>query len=571
MATNKSQPQLKKRLKSLLLYSLVLFLPVFYAYYNLWNTFFVADAWHMLNSYIQLKDYGFSYFFQLFAMPYGIHFLPIGVGLSTLQSYLFGMNVTGFGLLSLSLHFLNVLLVFFSVRRNTKNIVLALLAGLFFGVNYQIHEGVFWFASNLWTELSTSFVLIGLYFLIEYYREKRIKHFIISYLLFTASIFLREYSFMLFPLSIIFYLWLLLHDRSHVKRYIAFIGIYTFNIIAYLILRIFFVYAVNPVILTSQNISLQHLPYLIGWYVFTLPFKILANILIPEHAILFLTNFISKRIYFELPIAQTDVFLSVLFFDQLYIFFGFVIVTLIGFLVTLIIRRKNVDKTPVYLYGLGFVIIPYIFLTLSTYIYWTFSRYLYLPAAVFSVFFFSLLSYFRILQRKNVVSLVLLSVFLLYLALNGQMGHDYFVKFVKLGQQRKEILATLSEKLDFSKRDQIVYVKPVGEVYKNDIDVFDIGTSFGKVLLIWSWYHGNSKQIPPCLYDPMFLFNSNNQYKSCEGKGYGYFQDIDRLTQIVKSQTIDPQNLDAFDYDIKTGEIRDISSEIREIIYGPKK
>src|SRR4030043_1064800 len=83
---------------------LIIFLPVFYSYFNIWNTFFVADAWNMLNSHTLVKSFGVEYFFQLFAMPYGVHFLPIGVLISTLQTQIFGINPFGYGIVSLILH-----------------------------------------------------------------------------------------------------------------------------------------------------------------------------------------------------------------------------------------------------------------------------------------------------------------------------------------------------------------------------------------------------------------------------------------------------------------------------------
>lgn len=562
--------QIKQRMTPSIYYMLILFLPVFYSYYNIWNTLFIADAWHMLDSYILIKDFGISYFFQLFAMPYGIHFLPIGVVLSSLETYLFGVNTVGYGLLSLALHFLNVIVIYYSVKRTTKSVFWGILAGIFFGVNYEIHEGVFWFASNIWTELSTTMVLMGLLNLIKYYQKRKTKFFFISYIFFTTSLFLREYTFMLFPLNMLFFGYLSFEDKKNKKKYLSFIGIYLFNIIGYLILRIFFVYAINPVILSS-GASWKHFPYLVLWYIFTLPIKILSNILIPEHVILFLTNFIAKEIYFELPIAQSDVFQSVLFFDQLYLFFGFLLAIILMITIYLSRIRNKTDKIIIGIYGLVFITVPMIFLTLSSYLYWTFSRYLYLPAAIFSIFLFSLLSHTKIFYKTKLSATILFCIFLAYAVFNAQMNHAYFTASVELGNHRRGILSQLSEKINFKNKNQIIFIKVPGTSYKNDTDIFDIGTSFGKVLIIWTWYQKHQTQnIPSCLFDPMFLFNANNGYKYCNGKGYGYFQNIDTLKKTMKTHKISPSDLHGFEYDIKTSKITDISEQLKNKLHEDK-
>ena len=96
-----------KFIKKNLLSCLILLIPILYAYYDLWNTFFVADAWNMLNSHTLHETFGLSYFFQVFAMPYGVHLVPLGVLISFFQGQFFGVNAFGYGVLSLILHFLN--------------------------------------------------------------------------------------------------------------------------------------------------------------------------------------------------------------------------------------------------------------------------------------------------------------------------------------------------------------------------------------------------------------------------------------------------------------------------------
>src|SRR5450755_3158628 len=75
------------------------------AYYGLWNTFFFADAWQLLDSYPLQKNFGLSYIFQLFPMPYGFHFIPLSMLITTAEAYFFGVHVLGYVIVSLILHF----------------------------------------------------------------------------------------------------------------------------------------------------------------------------------------------------------------------------------------------------------------------------------------------------------------------------------------------------------------------------------------------------------------------------------------------------------------------------------
>lgn len=555
----------RRAVKSNLAILLLLFLPVLYAYYNIWNTFFVADAWHMLNSYILIGDYGFNYFFQLFAMPYGTHFVPIGMAFSSLETYILGSNARGYGIVALLLHFINVYIIYLAVRKITKSTHWGIVAGIFFGVNYAIRGGVFWYASNLWNEIGATLVLIGLAYLYKFYEDRRVYMLVFSYALFVSSIFIKEYAFMLLPLTLLFLTYMCFEDRLNIKKYLLYASIYLITTIGYLILRFFFINPESQVV-TSSDFAHSGFYISVLWNLFTLIPKFLANIFIPEQAILFIANFISINIYHDLELVQSPVFQTVLFYDQLYIFIGSLLTLFLFALVFLLRKIPKKYKIFLLLYGLAFIFVPMVYLTLDKYLYWIFSRYLYLPTAIFTIFFFCFMWQFKILRKINALSISLFLILMVYYITHAHMNHNFFNSFAKTGQERQATLSQLSSQLDFSNKEQVVFVKTSGDIYKNDTDIFNNGTSFGKVLVIWSWYQGNQNIIPSCLYDPMFLFNSNNQYKFCDGKGYGYFQDIDKLKATVNEHNIDVKNVTSFNYDKETNTLTNISSHINAML-----
>ena len=56
----------------------------------------------------------------------------------------------------------------------------------------------------------------------------------------------------------------------------------------------------------------------------------------------------------------------------------------------------------------------------------------------------------------------------------------------------------------------------------------------------------------------------NQRYEECDGRGFGYFRDYDKLVNAVKENNISMDNIISFSWNGKEGEIRDITSEIKE-------
>ena len=92
----------------------------------------------------------------------------------------------------------------------------------------------------------------------------------------------------------------------------------------------------------------------------------------------------------------------------------------------------------------------------------------------------------------------------------------------------------------------------------------DYGSNTGKVILVWNWFKGNQDNIPQCLLDPLFLFKKTNEFRFCQDKGYGYFQDIDLLQKSILENDINKNFVNAYSYNLINNEIKDISEEVRK-------
>jgi hypothetical protein len=493
-------------------------------------------------------------------MPYGIHFVPLGILISTLEIYLLGMHAFGYGIASFIFHFINVFIVFYSIFRLTKHRTIALLGAAFFGVNYSIREGVFWYASDPMVELCTSFVLIGIIQFITFYMKRKVRNFYISFFFFISAILLYEYMFMLFFVNMFFLISLFLGERK--RKYLFFAGMYLVVIFVYSFIRLFYVHATSAMIVSTYDV---HLIIITIWGAITLTPKLITAIILPQEWILFISNFLSQNIYSNLAIAQSSEFKSVLYYDQIDIFFGFMMLFAMIFMFVLTKKIRKEQRYAILLYGISFYLYPLVFLTLSAYLYWVYSRYLYLQAALYIICLFSIIALMPLFKKKTIFSWIVFTLSVIFICSHAYLNHMFFVSYDSMSKYRLSVVKRVYKKLNFSHQQEVLYIKSTSGGYSNDSDIFDIGTSFGKEMLIWSWFQDdNRKELPSCLYDPLFLFSSPvNGYEQCDEMGYGYFQNIDMLAKAVTKYKINKDNIVALNYNSKLDTLTDISKEIR--------
>jgi len=99
----------------------------------------------------------------------------------------FGLNATGYHVINLLLHVINVLLVFYTVFYLSNKAIVALIACLFFGIHPMHVESVAW-ASELKDLLYSLFFLASYIFYIKYLKEQHKRFYFFSLLLFLCSL-----------------------------------------------------------------------------------------------------------------------------------------------------------------------------------------------------------------------------------------------------------------------------------------------------------------------------------------------------------------------------------------------
>ena len=123
----------------------------------------------------------------IFSSYYMGNYHPVTMLFFSIEYKFFGLNETGYHILNLFLHLVNVLLVYFAVFLLCKKKQVALIAALLFGIHPLHTESVAWIAA-LKDLLYTGFFLGAYIFYLKYISEKRNKFYWIALLFFMFSL-----------------------------------------------------------------------------------------------------------------------------------------------------------------------------------------------------------------------------------------------------------------------------------------------------------------------------------------------------------------------------------------------
>lgn len=168
----------KALLAIILLISAVSFLP------SLFNHSFVWDDEHYIQENLLLPSFDLKGIFSAYVVG---NYHPLTVLVLAAEYQLFGLNVTGYHAVNLLFHLLNIILVFYAVRRLSNKAIVALVASLLFGIHPLHVESVAW-ASGLKDLLYTLFFLSGYILYLKYLHTTQKKYIHLALLLFLLSL-----------------------------------------------------------------------------------------------------------------------------------------------------------------------------------------------------------------------------------------------------------------------------------------------------------------------------------------------------------------------------------------------
>ncbi len=153
-------------------YFFFLLLVCLVVFYKLFFTFYQQDEWHALGFIISK---GFSYIFSQ-ASLLDILFLenrPLARFLNILFFGFLPFNIIPLSLFAITVHSINAFLIFKIAKKLTNTIYFSLLGSLIFLINDTSKQAIIWFGAVTGTLLSTTGILLSVYFFLLYLIEHK--------------------------------------------------------------------------------------------------------------------------------------------------------------------------------------------------------------------------------------------------------------------------------------------------------------------------------------------------------------------------------------------------------------
>lgn len=178
IVANSDQRKIVGVLALIILITIIAYLPVFHNGLLAWDD----------EGYIKYNPLVWSFNLkEIFSQNVMGNWHPVTILVLATEYHLFGLSPAGYHAVNLLLHLLNVLLVFFAVYLLCNKAPIALITALLFGIHPLHVESVAWIA-ELKDLLYTFFFLASLIFFLKYTKDKQMKYYLYSLLLFLVSL-----------------------------------------------------------------------------------------------------------------------------------------------------------------------------------------------------------------------------------------------------------------------------------------------------------------------------------------------------------------------------------------------
>lgn len=545
--------------KSYLLVLLVISLVLIF-YLRIIAGFFQHDEWQNFASLYSLNKNDLGDIFLKSFSPYASHYTPFNKLVFNALFYLFGINYLGYAIVSILFHLIVVLLIFILIFYLTKKISIALISALFFGLNASSFQATAWIIANVNTHGSSIFGLLSLIFLL-YFLKKDAK----QNILFLASTTLMIISLLFKEITIAFFVFLpltlLLYSKNLVKkRKIIYCSIILGLGILYFAFRLFMLTTSVPdseyIVTKDQNLKE------IVYNSVTFPAKIFAQSVIPTWQLLEVSRSVSS--FLPDSIAGQP---GTTEFDQFVENKTLQIIDFLIFLsacITVLFVWKSHTSSSLK----KIVLWSFIFTIVSSFIYVLSpgrsgsipvidSRNIYFPAIGASIFIATII---YIIAQKKLILAILIFITLIFLHmywLNDQLKLRTNVGIVRKGilQQLKTEHPNLPEKVVF-------YISSDTAYYGMSEKVPPFETGLGQALLVW--YH-STERFPIYFFKDEFLRSIIDQgYREVDGRGFGYFRDMNLLEGTVKQNNLLPESIISYNYFGDTNILQETTKQIRE-------
>lgn len=533
-------------------------------------TFFQQDEWAIFGNFLYWEKANLNIFQRLFIYEQATHLIPLSNFFSYLQFKAFGLNFFPYGVISILLHSLNAFVVSLLAKKLTGNRMVSFFAGVLFLVNSIPHQAITWVATTIGTAGATLGTILALLFFVKHLeRTKSISSSLfLSFGFFLVALLFKETSifvFVLYP-----FVWAVLCKKRTWRELSVLMGILVCFGVLYGASRLFITGFWKETAATQQDLA-QPSFLVYAFRFFTHPIKILAQSILPVPIILRVARSIVRFGYPQFTDSGTpDPYLVESVAADIVSMVASITLGFLGVVSFLRLKQKKETKlTTTMFLSLGFIAATSIPLVVipgkAGYISLFDGRHLYIASVFVSIGLSTVLYGVYQTFRSHIIKIGIGAFIAIYVGLHAMKIDRDLAYQVAIGSLRTSILSTVhslyptlpSKAVFFIESDKAYYGLPPEET------IVPFQSGFGQTLLVW--YNTQGEEFPACFFEKKYLYVLLEQnYKECDGRGFGYFRNVEKLQSSTEVFRIQPEEVIAFRFYSSTNVFTDQSPEIRE-------
>lgn len=547
-------------------YKFYLLFPILLAiaiYFTILDGFFQQDEWLGFARFILLKDTGFLNIISYAFTTFSGHYVPLSLFSVFGIFSVFGLNYTPYALVSILLHIVNIILVFYFCRTFLKNDNLALFSTILFSISSSNYQATAWTVADLSIHAATIFGLLSLICILKFLETDIFKFFLASLLLLVISLLFKEIAvgfFAFIPVLI------MVLGKRGVLRYRKHLLIFLIVGLIYIIFRVTSLFSLDRADSPSKLVP-QSAKYPVYNFL-TVPLKSVSQTAVPIEVLIATSYKIGELLPDSLTGVKNTPIYNIFVEKRI-----LEVVSIITFLIitigTLSLFKKTENKRLK-----NIIILNFLFVIFNSFIF-AFaperigiiniidSRNLYLSSVGTSIL---VVLAIYVLLKKDFVKIFILIV--VVSAFNIYYLGSKLAALNQMGISRKAILESVKDFYPKLPQKVIFYTESDRSFYglgENE-RILPFQSGFGQTLL--SWYY-QSERFPKELYDNKFLWEITAQgYKEVDKRGFGYFRDFKLLAQTLESVSLSPDVVRGLRYDSQTGMVEDNTEEVKGRLLG---
>ncbi|MBI2028466.1 MAG: hypothetical protein HYT07_02540 [Candidatus Levybacteria bacterium] len=528
----------------------ILSILILFTYWDLPKTFFQQDEWWTFGQYVQ-NEQAYGGIEELIKSSKLIgkgHFTPLFNIIFFLQYKIFGMNFSLYALVSIFTHILNIFLAYIFANSILKNKYLAILASIFFATNSISHQAISWVSASLNTQGSTLFSTLSYLTFFLYLKKENSRMLFISFLSLIAALLFKEILAPFFILPIMIFL----YAKKDIKiTLVKVLKPFSLIFFSYVLFRIVIFFLASPSVVNA--VQAQHTGiYEFAFRIIILPFRAIAQSLIPSEILLFLSENLIRLSYPQFIYSDNavDPFIRETIAYDLVCFFISVIILFLSYVSCIFFKKKNEIFLRGIILFLSVIIFSLIVIILISgragFVSLIEPRHFYVGSLGSSTFLILVLFGLFSLLFKQKAKFILTAILIPILLINIAIIKNDISGLESIGSIRKKILMDIKEDYPRIPKNIVLYTQSDTAYYgmPDDEKILPVQVGFGWMIL--SWYNEKGS-FPPCMYDQkLFLHLLSQGYKECSGRSFGYFRNYEKLMESVEKYNIPYENIIAY-------------------------